>query len=296
MTDSPTTERPRDTGHLDTGHLDAGHPADDHGPRLRVLVAEDNLVNCRVAQLLLQRLGHSVDTAGDGMQAVEAALRGRYDVVLMDVQMPFLDGLLATRQIRARLPTAVQPRVIALTASVLPSDRAACLDAGMDDCLKKPLRTADLQTALAGIGVTRRGHRRPTGRTDGAAAREADILHRLDELAGPDPAADDVLLPQLLMSFTDRATEELDDLLTALGRHDLPAAERVAHSLRGAAANLGATALAAACEDVEDRSRLGSADFGPHLAQRLRDEVELTVEAMRAVRLQLMTGAAGRTG
>lgn len=279
-----------------TGHGSTAESADDPAgaPVLRVLVAEDNLVNCRVAQLLLKRLGHHVDTAGDGVQAVEAALRGLYDVVLMDLQMPYLDGLRATQQIRVRLPAAIQPRVIALTASAQPADRAACMRAGMDDCLEKPLRTGDLEAALAEVGVTRRGLRRTIGATDRQAARVANIVDRLDQLSGPDPAADDDLLPQLLTSFTDRANDELDDLLTAVARRDTDSVGRLAHELRGAAANLGATALAATLEDVEARSRAGIAGLGPNVAHRLRDELELTLEAIGTVRRQLVT-ASGRT-
>ncbi len=115
--------------------------------RLRVLVADDNTVNLRVASLLIRRLGHHVDTVTDGRQAVEWVLREGYDVVLMDIHMPVLDGLDATRRIR-RLPIR-QPRIIALTASSGAADRADCGAAGMDDCLTKPLRTSELAARLA---------------------------------------------------------------------------------------------------------------------------------------------------
>ena len=118
------------------------------GRSLRVLVAEDNAVNQRVAQLILTRLGHRVDLVGNGRAAVEAAHRTTYDVVLMDIQMPVLDGLGATRAIRAEVAADRQPVILAMTANAMVEDRAECLAAGMDDHLPKPIRQADLVAVL----------------------------------------------------------------------------------------------------------------------------------------------------
>ncbi len=114
---------------------------------LRILLAEDNRVNQRVALRMLERLGYRADVAGNGLEALEALQRQPYDIVLMDVQMPELDGLEATRQIRQRAaPT--RPYVIALTANASEADRQACFSAGMDDHLVKPVHLADLGEAL----------------------------------------------------------------------------------------------------------------------------------------------------
>ncbi len=115
---------------------------------LRILLAEDNRINQKVAARLLERLGFRVDIAGNGLEAVEAVQRQIYDVVLMDVHMPELDGLAATSRIRELMPPERQPRIIALTACALGEDRQRCLDAGMDDYLAKPIRDAELQEAL----------------------------------------------------------------------------------------------------------------------------------------------------
>ncbi len=126
---------------------------DDHpvaaGSGLRVLLAEDNPVNQLVAQLMLAKGGHLVDTVSNGQEALEAVCRAPYDVVLMDVQMPVLDGLGATRRIRAEVGADRQPHIVALTASALTDDRAACAAAGFDAFLSKPVRQADLDTALS---------------------------------------------------------------------------------------------------------------------------------------------------
>jgi signal transduction histidine kinase/CheY-like chemotaxis protein len=117
-------------------------------PPLRILLAEDNLVNQKVARLMLAQLGHAVDIVGNGLEAVEAVRRTAYDVVLMDVQMPLLDGMSATRQIRAAVLPAGQPVIVAVTASALVEDHAACTQAGMDDYLSKPIRGPELAEIL----------------------------------------------------------------------------------------------------------------------------------------------------
>ena len=122
-------------------NLAADHP-------LAILLAEDNPVNQRVAILMLQRLGYRADIVSNGAEALEAVLRQSYDLVFMDVQMPKMDGLQATREICARVPKDMQPRIVAMTANASNSDRDACLGAGMHDFLPKPVRAADLAKAI----------------------------------------------------------------------------------------------------------------------------------------------------
>jgi CheY-like chemotaxis protein len=134
----------------------AGRQAIKEGNRigtLRVLLAEDNLVNQRVAAMLLKKEGHSVVTVSNGRDAVNALERGEFDVVLMDVQMPVMNGYEATREIRSqeyrhgrRVP------IVALTAHAMKGDREVCLEAGMDDYLSKPIQTSELRDVLARWG------------------------------------------------------------------------------------------------------------------------------------------------
>ena len=116
---------------------------------LHILLAEDNVVNQKVAMRMLERLGYRADVVADGQEAVEALYRQRYDVVLMDVQMPEMDGLEATRCVRAELPAERQPYIVALTANAMKGDRERCLAAGMDDYLSKPVKLDALRDALA---------------------------------------------------------------------------------------------------------------------------------------------------
>jgi signal transduction histidine kinase/CheY-like chemotaxis protein len=122
-------------------------------PSLRLLLAEDNLVNQKVALHMLRRLGYSADVAANGVEALEALERQAYDVVLMDVQMPEMDGIAATRKIRATLPNERQPVIIAMTAGVMPEERAACESAGMELFLSKPVSVDDLVDALRQAGA-----------------------------------------------------------------------------------------------------------------------------------------------
>jgi PAS domain S-box-containing protein len=133
-------------------------------PALRLLLAEDNLMNQRVEALILGKLGYRVDIVDNGLQAVLAVESGSYDVVLMDVQMPQMDGLEATRRIRG-LPVHKQPYVVALTASVQPRDREACVRAGMDTFLPKPVRVGELRDLLADVVPSTRPARPPTVRS-----------------------------------------------------------------------------------------------------------------------------------
>jgi PAS domain S-box-containing protein len=127
----------------------AGEPAAPVAAKdLRILVAEDNTVNQKVAVRILQKLGYGADLASDGAEAVEAVKSHPYDVILMDIQMPRMDGLEATRAIR-KLELATPPFIIAMTADVMPGDRERCLAAGMDDYISKPVRLDILAAALA---------------------------------------------------------------------------------------------------------------------------------------------------
>jgi len=115
---------------------------------LRILLAEDNLINQKVALKLLARVGYRADVAGNGLEVLEALSRQPYDVILMDVHMPEMDGLEATRQICRQWPAEIRPRIIAMTANAMQEDREMCLAAGMNDYISKPVRMAALVTAI----------------------------------------------------------------------------------------------------------------------------------------------------
>jgi CheY-like chemotaxis protein len=121
----------------------------DRNQFLRILLAEDNVVNQMVMKKMLNKLGYHVNVAADGEEVLHSLELMPYDLILMDVQMPEMDGFEATRAIRKLLASADQPKIIAITAHALEGDREKCLDAGMDDYLSKPVKMADLEEMLA---------------------------------------------------------------------------------------------------------------------------------------------------
>jgi GAF domain-containing protein/CheY-like chemotaxis protein len=142
---APSAPKPR----MDAGMAER-HP-------LRILLAEDNVVNQKLALRLLQQMGYRADVAGNGIEAIECIERQPYDVVLMDVQMPEMDGLEASRRITARWPVGERPRIIAMTANAMQGDREECLASGMDDYVTKPIRVDTLVQALLAAGARRNG-------------------------------------------------------------------------------------------------------------------------------------------
>jgi CheY-like chemotaxis protein len=227
-------------------------------------VADDHAVNQRLVLLQVTGLGHRADLVSGGAEAVAAARRGRYDVVLMDVQMPDLDGLEATRRIRAHFGGR-GPWIIALTANAQPGAREACLAAGMDDYLTKPLVPPDLVAALARA-------RPPADRP----VLDPAALERLSELLGADATA----LSGLIADFLADAPELVDTLSAAGSAPD--SVRRAAHTLKGLGATFGATGLARLCQEVETHP--GAAGEVNSLVREIVAEHERVAVALRALR------------
>ena len=249
---------------------------------LRVLVAEDHDINQMVVREMLSSMGLVADLVSDGAAAVEAALAVPYDVVIMDCQMPVLDGLDATRRIRqARADGRIShtPRIIALTANATAEDRHACLEAGMDAYLTKPVRSAVLQrtlsrlltdpTTAAGEPPQPEAGAAPVPATEGRLAvlpDAEDILDPVEVLLRCNGNGD--LAARMLELFAASLPAELDLLEAAAAANDTEQMGRVAHKVRGAAATLAAVRLAGAIAGVE--LFLAHGQDGP-LADRLAD-------------------------
>jgi CheY-like chemotaxis protein/HPt (histidine-containing phosphotransfer) domain-containing protein len=211
---------------------------------LHILVAEDNEVNQRVAVRMLERMGYQAEVAATGTHVLQKLKGSAYDVILMDVQMPEMDGLEATRQISALYP-GTRPQIIGLTANAMKGDRERCLEAGMDDYLSKPIRTEALQTALR-IAAARRGRQTHKSRhVDGT------VLQSLKNDLGSDSEAFEEILGHFVLDTAAR----LADMESAIGREDLAQIAQLAHSLRSSSSYVGAEQLGALCARVEAESQ-----------------------------------------
>ena len=219
-------------------------------PPLRVLLAEDNLVNQKVAVRQLERLGQTPVVVDNGEEALAALAAERFDVVLMDVQMPVLDGLAATRRIRAELPPDRQPRIVAMTANALVEDREACLAAGMDDHVSKPVRPHELAAALRGV------EREPMSVQEEPVTSpvDASVLESLTARLGDRGPAFRV---NLIQTWRDETSARLSDLDAAVSAGDADGVTRVAHTLKSSSSALGAQPLSALCTEVELALRAG---------------------------------------
>jgi CheY-like chemotaxis protein/HPt (histidine-containing phosphotransfer) domain-containing protein len=252
-----------------TGIEDAASPGDvgGAGPEvaarhpLRILLVEDNAVNQQLALLLLQKLGYRADVAANGVEALEALQRQPYDVVLMDVEMPEMDGLEATRRLRERSP--IGPHVVAVTANALQGERERCLAAGMNDYMTKPLRLEDLAAALS---------RSPRVDDGGAASTvDVEVLRRLAASLG-EGGGDAVR--GLIDTFRSHAPDLLASLRRGVEDGDREAVRVAAHTLKSNAAMFGASALAEVSKLVEASASGGTFDEDPRQVDRVASELE----------------------
>jgi CheY-like chemotaxis protein len=232
----------------------------------RILLVEDNAVNQRVAKRVLQKMAAEVTVANNGAEALERLAESAFDAVLMDCQMPVMDGFTATRRIREleqasgrgkRLP------IIALTANVMSEDRESCIAAGMDAHLGKPLEPAQLADCL--------------GRYLKPDVQRAEVnLSALHELTG----GDSDFQRELTATFVASGDQCLEEILAALRRSDFETIGKRAHALKGASSNIHAPGLAAAAASLESAARANAAEKIDGLVQELG-------ERLRAVNAEL---------
>ena len=264
----------------------AGHPAE----RL-VLVVDDNEINQKLATLMLRQLGYQVDVAADGSEAVDAVDQTEYAAVLMDCQMPGMDGYKATAEIRRRQASGRRTPIIAMTAGLMRGDEEGALAAGMDDFLAKPVSIADLGVVLDRWTGT--ASPAPDGRpalpASAAAAAEAAppslsvldtrILAGLRQFESEGPPG---VLPGLVALFLDTTRHRLGELDAAVAAGDLTTAARLAHSLRGSCATMAATGMAATAQRLEQAAGAGAMAGVAQAILTMVAELEEVDAALRA--------------
>jgi CheY-like chemotaxis protein len=275
-----------------------------HWP-LRILLAEDNATNQKLALRLLERMGYHADVAANGLEVLSALKRQLYDVVLMDVQMPEMDGLEATRQIRGEWSEACQPHVIAMTANAMQGDREMCLAAGMDDYVSKPIRVEELVGALSKSrpldasqegGEARDSTRPPRVEAvaEATSSPPSDTSAAMPDRAVLDPAALENLLAvvggefdflvELIDSFLEEAPQLLGELKQFVEDGDAAGVRRVAHSLKSNGADFGATTFAELCKELEMVGKSGELEGAADLLAQIMAEYKKVEAALAAVR------------
>lgn len=216
---------------------------------LRILLAEDNVVNQKVATHILQRMGYRADVAANGLEVLAAIAQQTYDLVFMDMQMPEMDGLEATKQIHLAIQNgkiAHKPRIVAMTANTMQGDREMCLAAGMDDYLSKPIRNIELVRVLSeSQPVTQQI-------TNVVTSVNFGTLHEAaSDIGGEDPA----FLVELIDSYLDNTRSLLQELHSSSEQKDLGAMLRTAHTLKSSSSLIGAEDLSNLCRDLETNLR-----------------------------------------
>jgi two-component system sensor histidine kinase/response regulator len=244
-----------------------------------VLLVEDNVVNQKVAVRYLERLGCTVHVANNGAEGVEAASRGHYNIILMDLQMPVMDGLTATRKIRETESHSHIP-IIALTANAMSGDRERCEAAGMDGYLTKPLEVERLRNALTKFGMARDttapvaalAESKPAA-TPGSQRPPVD-LRAFNSLIGDDPQ----FARELIATFIHSGEHQLAEIAAAIADGQREMLARAAHKLKGACANIHAHALYTFAHRLESDSKAGEVNQLEVGHLRLRQEFERTKE------------------
>ena len=252
------------------GDLVTRHSIAESRHTLRILLAEDNVVNQQVATAMLLKRGHQVDVVANGREAVDAVARERYDLVLMDIQMPEMDGFEATARIRG-LPEGGTLPIIALTAHALSGERERCLERGMTGYLAKPFKAHELFAVVEARG--------PDGAEPApAAAPPVDVaaFRRTMEEAGAAEAVDGILA-----TFVQTLPERLDALTAATGGDSAEPIQRAAHAFKSAAATIGARALAALLEQIEAAARDGDVARARDQLERVRGEAHAALEYLQ---------------
>jgi GAF domain-containing protein/CheY-like chemotaxis protein/HPt (histidine-containing phosphotransfer) domain-containing protein len=248
---------------------------------LRILLAEDNVVNQKLALRLLEQMGYRADLAANGLEAIDAVERQTYDVVLMDVQMPELDGFEASREIVRRWPEH-RPRIVAMTANAMQGDRELCEAAGMDDYVAKPIRVGELVAALERCGA--RAERVTRAASASAASPESganidgSVVEQLTATMGG------AFVAELIDTFVEDGRQLIATLRKSHADSDLDAFRRAAHSLKSNSETLGVKTVAARARELETMARGGSLDGAGERLDPLASLYEGAARALEEVR------------
>ncbi|WP_414544406.1 PAS domain-containing protein [Nostoc sp. CCY0012] len=235
---------------------------------LRILLAEDTIVNQKVALLMLEKIGYQADVATNGLEILQALQRQPYDVVLMDVQMPEMDGLETTKIICQQWDINSRPYIIAMTANAMRGDREICLAAGMDDYISKPVQIADLVQALSKCRLRINSE---------FTVIDAKILQSLRNMLAGDQAA----LTELLNCYLTELPQLIQDINASVTTQNAQALWQAAHKLKSSSSAVGATVLAQLCQQLEVQGHSSNLTGSLEVFSKLYQEYELVKTALQ---------------
>lgn len=238
---------------------------------LKILVAEDNLVNQQLAIQLLQRMGYRVEVVGNGQEVLQALSQQFYDLIFMDLQMPEMDGLTATREICQRYAAEARPYIVAMTANAMQGDRERCLEAGMDDYVSKPIRLPELTAALQrcpqrGEGAAEADWVVPeaTAIAEPDVLMDYDILEGLVALFGPTAQSQ---LQEIIQTFVEESSKQLTTLMAATKSADREAIHTAAKGLSSGSRSVGLRQIPLICTQIIDANVHELSALQPHLRE-----------------------------
>jgi PAS domain S-box-containing protein len=244
-------------------------------PSMRILVAEDNAVNQRVVVRMIEKLGYRADVAATGLEVLAATERQPYDLILMDVQMPDMDGLAATREIRRRRRSEGGPTILAMTANARPEDEASCTAAGMDGFIAKPVRLEILRDALAQAA---------SQAVETVAPLDVVAFERLRVLGlvgvGGQPPHAPGVLSEIVALYLSDTPKRVQSLRTAAETRDVEAMGSLAHGLKGSSGYIGAREMELLCAEIERLARAGRIDLAIDKAETLVAALERIRDAL----------------
>ncbi|MEH1934542.1 MAG: PAS domain S-box protein [Nostoc sp.] len=270
-----------------------------HRLPLRILLAEDTVVNQKVALLMLQKMGYGADVVTNGLEVLKALQKQSYDLVLMDVHMPEMDGLEATRRICQEWEVGFRPHIIAITANAMRGDREVCLAAGMDDYISKPVQLQELAEALSKCppqrsseftSIEKQGKAmflelQPSpnilqsgqNQTLKTAKIDVKILQSLRNMV----RGDRVVFAELIECYLTETLRLVQDISTAITTQDTQTIWKTAHQLKSSSASVGAIALAQLCKVLEAQGRSSKLENSLELLSQLYEEYEQVTTALQ---------------
>lgn len=264
---------------------------------LRILLAEDNVINQKVALGIFGRLGYRADVAANGLEVLEALNRQFYDVIFMDIQMPEMDGVEATHRIRQTWPVAQQPRIIAMTANAMPTDRQRYLNEGMDDYVSKPIKIEDLIRAFKSCQVvTSPNNQKSYQNRSNTASIETSkkviehsaavppvdfsVLEEFQTMMGDDG---DEIVQELVAIFLEDTPDLLAKMRQGAEARDVEQIWRTAHTLKSSSANLGVMELSSLCREIEMLGKAGMLEESIEKSAHIETEYARAKQALNTL-------------